>query len=110
MCNHEWSDQPVITPSHGKVLLHVDRNRLRLRGLLLGDVDQQHAVLGLGANIARIGILRQREAAREGAVEALDPNLVLGLFFIFQPAFAADRENALLQLDLDIFLLDTASG
>ena len=46
--------------------------RLRFDDALLRDVDDDHPVTAFGADALLVGVLRQREAARERAVAALD--------------------------------------
>src|SRR5690606_35424767 len=56
-------------------------------------------------DVVRIGILGKPETARERAVEALDTKLVLALVLLLVLALAAERDDAVLDGDLDVLLL-----
>src|SRR4051812_2505628 len=64
-------------PGEGRIDLHLDLPRLRL--ILLGQEDAQHAVAALRGDVAQLHCRGQREAAAEGAVVALDAVIVLPL-------------------------------
>src|SRR5512143_2621390 len=84
--------------------LHLDALRLRLG--LLRQVDEEHAVLRLGADLLRVDARRQREAAGERAVGQLDAMVVLALLLHLQLALALQGEHAVLESDLDVLRLD----
>src|SRR5690606_38492002 len=72
----------------------------------LGDHDLEHAVAAAGDDALGIGAVGQREAAVEAAVAALHARVALGFGARFALAFALDRENALVHLDLDLLRVD----
>lgn len=52
--------------------LHI--HGLVLLGLLLGDGDRENTVLGCGLDVARVGVVRQTEAALKLAIRPLNPD------------------------------------
>src|SRR5690242_10880012 len=68
----------------------------------LRDGDLQHAVLAGGADAFRVGAVGQRKAAMEHAMRTLDAGEVALGFGVFGLALAADGQDALVHVDLDI--------
>src|SRR5690606_30467451 len=75
----------------------VHRDPARLLLLLLRDDELQHAIFRLRSDVLGVRRVRQREAAEEHAVAALDAAEALGLLGIRGLALAAQREHAVLQ-------------
>jgi len=65
-------------------------------------MDFEHAILAFGRDFAVVDIVGKREAPRERAVERFASMLFLVLGRLLDAAFAAYRQNAVLDLDLDI--------
>src|SRR6266545_3367229 len=84
--------------------LHLDALRLRLG--LLRQVDEEHTLLGLGADVFRVDGRRQREGASERTVAQLETVIVLARGFLLELALALERQNAILESDLDVLRLD----
>src|SRR5579864_5869831 len=92
--------------THASVsLLNADLFRFRLLRLDLGNVHGENAVLALAADRLGVHILRQTEAALEGAVEALDAMKLLGLVLLLLLALALDGDHPAIHGDLDVLLL-----
>src|SRR5215216_1790763 len=68
--------------------------------------DLQHSVLKAGVDLALVGALRQRHAAKEGAVAALPDMVVTTLLFLVDLVLAGDRQDPVLQGDVHILLLE----
>src|SRR5262249_42756457 len=72
----------------------------------LGKVYVQHALFELGRHLGLIDFGRQRKAAHEFPVPTLDLVERLAFLFFLELALALDSKNAVLVLDLHVFLLD----
>src|ERR1019366_1590883 len=83
-----------------------DRDRLLLG--LLGERDRylHDAIVRLGLDCLGVGASRQRYRAAEGPVAALTPHVVLVLLFLALLVLTGDREDVVLDLDLDLLGLD----
>src|SRR5690606_2773896 len=75
--------------------------RLRLR-----QMDLEDAVAAFRRDLVDVDILRQREASRELAVERFAPMLPLVVGRLLDAPLAAQRQHAVLDADIDVFLLD----
>src|SRR5690349_21788366 len=83
-------------------LLGLDRDGRPLRCRGLGQGDGQQAVLEGCHHLAAVHGHRQPHAPGEHPVGALDPVIVLFLLLLFLPLLALDRQQVLLQGDLDV--------
>src|SRR5690606_619103 len=76
------------------------------RDFRLGQADLEHAVLELGADLVEIHGAREAEGALEGAiaplVDLVAPVLLLELVLLG----AADREEVVLDIDLEVVAVD----
>jgi hypothetical protein len=63
-------------------LLHLHFDRFRFACWAFQQMHLEHAVLELGCDLSRVGILREGERAQECAIRALDPMEFLLLFFL----------------------------
>src|SRR5919197_809784 len=81
----------------------VDFDLLGLGVLALWHTHGQQTILEFRLYFAGIGIVRQSEAAQEGAVAAFDAVIFPFLLFFFELAFAGDGQNAVLDCDLYVF-------
>src|SRR5690606_21667710 len=84
----------------------LDLDRARLLRLGLRQMDLEDSVAAFGGDLLRIDIVRQREASREAAVERLATMLSLVLGGLLEAPFAAQRQHAVLDADIDVLLLD----
>src|SRR5207248_2446396 len=73
---------------------------------LLRDRQREHAVVELRVDALAVGDVGQREAARERAVLALVERVALTLRAVLGAAAAADRQDAVVQADVEVLLLD----
>src|ERR1700675_456500 len=89
--------------------LHGDLLRLLLGRLRLRNMHRQHAILALAADGIRVHVVRHREAALEATVEALDAMELLVLVFLCLLALSFDRDNAVVERDLDVLCPDNVS-
>src|SRR6516225_4904579 len=80
---------------------------LRLGFFTFGQSDLKHAIVELSLDVVRVDCWRQSEGSGKTAVAALDPVEVVLLFLMIHLAFTADGQDAVLQADVEIFLLDT---
>src|SRR5687768_15657425 len=85
-----WSLEPNVGGAALRGDFDVDRARLGF--FPIRELHRQHAVLVLGADLARIHGVRQRERAMERAVAALDAADVLVLDALGQLLGAAQDE------------------
>src|ERR1019366_10562183 len=83
-----------------------DRDRLLLG--LLGERDRHFddTVVRLGLDAVGLNARGQRHRAAEGPVAALAPHIVLVLLFLVLLVLTGDREDVVLDLDLDLLGLD----
>ena len=84
-----------------------DLNPPRLRKCGLRDGDVQHALVEIGLNLLLVHALRQLERPLERAIRALhevEPPLLA--FLPLGGFLAANRQRAVLDLDLDVLLPD----
>jgi len=72
----------------------------------LGDDDLEHAVFDGGLDVLHIGICRKHKAALKASKEALDTLVPFVAFFFFELALAADDQDVVLELDVDILFFD----
>src|SRR5215216_1238857 len=68
--------------------------------------DLQHSVLKAGVDLALVGALRQRHAAKEGAVAALPDVVITTLLFLVDLVLAGDRQDPVLQGNVHVLLLE----
>ncbi len=83
---------------------HLDAAWRALR--TLGDHDFQNAIPAMRLDAFRIGAVRQREAAMEAAIAALDTRIPIGVLGAFAAALALDGEDALLHRHFDVAGVD----
>ncbi len=84
------------------LLRRLDRNLPRRRRFLFGKPELEHPVLQVGADVVGVNRFGKAERPGEAAVLSLDaPIAALGLVLL-DFAFAAERENVLLDVDLDL--------
>ena len=69
-------------------LLHFYFDRFRFACWAFRQMHFEHAILELGRDLSRVGILRDCERAQECAIGALDPMEFLFLFFLLGLALA----------------------
>src|SRR5690606_16100452 len=86
--------------------MNLDLDRARLLRLRLRQMDLEHAVAAFRRDLVDIDIVRQREASRELAVERFAPMLPLVVGRLLDAPLAAQRQHAVLDADIDVFLLD----
>jgi hypothetical protein len=79
---------------------------LRLRFFALRDIQGQHAILVVGLDTVRIHGVREREAAAERAIRPLDAQIIIFVNLLLEPTISADREDVVLDADVEISLLD----
>src|ERR1043166_2556191 len=63
---------------------------------VLHQMHGEHAVLELGVDFGRTGVIRKQEAASESAVGALDAVIPSAFFLFLEFTFAHDRQCAFL--------------
>src|SRR4030066_8414 len=78
---------------------------LRLRLLLLRQVHLQDTFLHPGGDLLPIDRGGQREGAMEGTVQPFDPVVAFLLYLLFELPLPSQREDAILDLDADGFLV-----
>src|SRR5215207_3352988 len=84
----------------------LDLARLALHFLLLRNVDGDDAVPTLGADGLLVCVLWQREATCKRTVEPLDAMHLLRLVALLLLALARQRQYAVLNGDVHVFLAD----
>src|SRR6516165_449803 len=85
-----------------------DINHLWLHRWRFRQHNGQHAILELGPNLVGVYFGRQREASNEAAVLPLDLVEAFPLLFLFLLPLSFERQNAVLDVHLDLFFLDIA--
>src|SRR2546429_324935 len=98
--SRETLSSSVDNPTTTSVLLEADL--LRPRFLTLADAEAQDAVGQARLDLLGVGILGQREAAREAAVLALVHVERLAFPLLLGLARAADGEDAVLHRDVEL--------
>src|ERR1700688_4525045 len=73
---------------------------LRFRFLALREAQRQHTILVISLDCIRFHGVRQREAPAERAIGALDAQIVVFVHLALELAFAADREDIILNADV----------
>src|SRR3954469_4805538 len=105
-------DRPVLLalPLAARFLGAVarDPDLARLGLFALGDLDLEQPIAEPRLDVLAVHVVRERERADELAVGALDAVIVLSvLLLVLEAPLAADRQDAALELDLDLVLLES---
>jgi hypothetical protein len=79
---------------------------LRLGFLALRNRQRQDTILIIGPDRFRVHGVGQREAAAEGAIRALDAQVVVFVHFFLELAFAANGQNIIFHADVEVFRVD----
>src|SRR5712692_1620436 len=85
---------------------HADLDLLGLGLFALRDGQCQHPVAVIGLDGVRIDAVAQREAAAEGAVRPLDPQVIVFRHSLLELAFAANGQNVVLHADVEVLLVN----
>jgi len=80
-----------------------DRNLPRRGRFFLGKSKLEHPVLEVGADVVGVDRFGKAERPGEAAILSLDATIAALGLFLLDFAFAAERENVLLDVDLDVF-------
>src|SRR6516164_6681486 len=81
---------------------HVDLDLLGLGFLALRNGEGQDAVFVIGLDGLGVHGVREREAAAEAAVGALDAQVVVFVHLLLELALAANREDVVLDADVEV--------
>src|ERR1700741_88096 len=93
---------PASSGRRGSLGLHVDLDLLRLGFLALRNDQRQDAILVIGLDGLGVHGAGKREAAAEGAISALDPQIVFLIHFLLEFACTANRKDVVLDADVQI--------
>src|SRR6201987_5038050 len=80
----------------------VDLDLLRLGFLALRNDQRQDAILVIGLDGLGVHGVGKREAAAEGAISALDAQIVFLIHLLLESAFTANRKDVVLDADVQI--------
>src|SRR5436309_10995748 len=87
-----------------QLLSGLDLDSLGLRRFGLRQHDLENTVLVARPDLRNVHRRRESEGTGEAAVEALDPMVILVLDVLLAHPLAAEREDAVLDVDVDVLL------